>query len=203
MSKILLSAQLLRECGAAQSVVTLIAGLGNPGRSYENTYHNIGLLFIDSFHGAASSASAWKQNARSTFFYATADVVTLVKSALFMNKSGGAVADAAEYFHRAPENILIVHDDADIPVGAAKLSRARGAGGHKGVASVVSALGTTSFYRLRIGIRGREMPVSGAHRIAAGDIALTQIRADDREIYSLLFSSLISALMVNDTPSAD
>ena len=116
--------------------IKLIIGLGNPGKEYENTRHNAGFLFIDKLS---------EQLKTPDFKYE--------KSQTFMNKSGGGVLALAKSHKIKPENILIVHDDIDILWGNYKLSFGCSSAGHKGVESIIKALKTKNFWRLRIGIQ--------------------------------------------------
>ncbi len=112
----------------------LIVGLGNPGKEYEKTRHNIGYLVIDELA---------KQK--------TNDVV-LLKPQTFMNNSGTAVLAAVNFYKIKPAGLWIIHDDIDLPLGEFKISQNRGSAGHKGVQSIINALGTKNFNRVRIGI---------------------------------------------------
>jgi len=114
----------------------LIIGLGNPGEEYINTRHNIGFIFIDQLS---------KQLKSSSFKYE--------KSQAFMNKSGEAVLALSKFYKIKPENILVVHDDIDILWSNFKFSFSRSSAGHKGVESIIKALKTKNFWRLRIGIQ--------------------------------------------------
>ena len=116
--------------------IKLIVGLGNPGEEYENTRHNVGFLFIDKLS---------KQLKTADFKYE--------KSQAFMNKSGDAVLVLSKFYKIKPENILVVHDDIDILWSNFKFSFGRSSAGHKGVESIIKALKTKNFWRLRIGIQ--------------------------------------------------
>lgn len=112
----------------------LIVGLGNPGKEYEKTRHNAGFRAIDEL---------LKNKKEGT---------VLAKPQTFMNNSGQAVFDLAKYYKLKPENIWIIHDDIDLPVGSFKMAKNRGSAGHKGVESVIKYLKTKNFNRIRIGI---------------------------------------------------
>lgn len=116
--------------------IKLIIGLGNPGKEYENTRHNVGFLFIDALAKQIPEVG-----------------LRMVKSQTFMNKSGAAVLSLAKQYKIKPENILIVHDDIDISWGKFKFSFGRSSAGHKGVESIIKTLKTKNFWRLRIGIQ--------------------------------------------------
>ena len=114
----------------------LIIGLGNPGKKYENTRHNMGFIFIDKLSEQLKSSN-----------------LKYAKSQTFMNKSGAGVLALAKFYKIKPENILIVHDDIDILWSSFKFSFGRSSAGHKGVESIIKALKTKNFWRLRIGIQ--------------------------------------------------
>ncbi|MCX7607716.1 MAG: aminoacyl-tRNA hydrolase [Anaerolineales bacterium] len=131
----------------------LIVGLGNPGREYRDTRHNIGFMVLDRL--------AIRLDARFTRLQSKALIapvhdegrhLLLAKPQTFMNLSGQAVRGLARFYRIAPERLLVIHDDLDLPVGALRLRLDGGAAGHKGILSIVAELGTEQFVRLRVGI---------------------------------------------------
>jgi PTH1 family peptidyl-tRNA hydrolase len=132
---------------------TLIAGLGNPGREYKDNRHNVGFQVIDHLAGRYGLSFSRLQNgAFVTTGVIAGRAVVLVKPQQYMNKSGQPVS-AIQRFYRIPiENVLIVYDDLDIPVGTLRLRPGGGAGGHRGMTSLIQHLGGDTFPRLRIGI---------------------------------------------------
>ena len=124
----------------------LVVGLGNPGKDYENTRHNIGFMVLD---GILKDVK-WKEKFDG-LYYKDDDVVYL-KPLTYMNVSGFAVEKAANFFKIDPEDILIIQDDLDLPFNTYKLKRNSTAGGHNGIKSIIACLGTDSFLRLKIGI---------------------------------------------------
>jgi PTH1 family peptidyl-tRNA hydrolase len=134
--------------------IGLIVGLGNPGTEHEATRHNAGFWFVDEL--AAHQHAAFR--AETKFFGQVARVnlatqdVWLLKPTTYMNRSGQAVSALASYYKIDAENILVVHDELDLPVGNARLKQGGGHGGHNGLRDIASALGTKNFLRLRIGI---------------------------------------------------
>lgn len=131
----------------------LLLGLGNPGREYKWTRHNIGFIFIDRI---ASRYPFKKEGVNHLTWWGKVDIgaqeVLLAKPLTFMNLSGQAATWLISHFRLLPSQILIIHDDLDIPWGKFKLVRKGGAGGHKGVLSVQTHLGTIDIPRLKIGI---------------------------------------------------
>lgn len=134
--------------------VKLIAGLGNPGPEYEDTPHNAGFWFVDEvarqyhavfkfekkFHGEVAKFNVGGQD------------VWLLKPNTYMNLSGQAVQALANFFKIDTQNILVAHDDLDLPPGTARLKEGGGHGGHNGLRDIVSKMGGNGFQRLRIGI---------------------------------------------------
>lgn len=149
----------------------LVVGLGNPGRKYEATRHNAGYWWIDQV--AAAARCEWRGSARFHGWVCKLALprerglasvrdwirklrepreVWLLKPDTYMNESGRAVAALASYYRIAPGQMLIVHDDLDLPPGTARLKKGGGTAGHNGLDDVAAQLGTKDFWRLRLGI---------------------------------------------------
>lgn len=126
----------------------LIVGLGNPGTEYEKTRHNAGWVVID----YAYPALQWGGDSYANAGVATENNLTFVKPATFMNLSGETVQYFVDKKGYAPENIVVVYDDIDLPLGKIKISFDRGSGGHNGIKSIETCLGSREFIRIRIGI---------------------------------------------------
>lgn len=137
----------------------LIVGLGNPGKDYEQTRHNVGFMVLDEL-GERKNIPIQKLKHRaltnSTQFGSTR--VLLMKPVTYMNLSGESVGDAARFFKIPPERILVISDDTDLPVGKLRVRRKGSAGGHNGLKSIISHLGTDAFPRLKIGVGGKPHP---------------------------------------------
>ncbi len=136
------------------SEIKLIVGLGNPGREYEATRHNAGFWWVDQLvraHNASFRADSKFHGlvARATLH---GHEVHLLKPQTFMNVSGRSVGAVAQFYKIAPEQILVVHDELDLPPGSAKLKLGGGHGGHNGLKDIIAHLGTKEFWRLRVGI---------------------------------------------------
>lgn len=168
---------------------TLIVGLGNPGNRYRHTFHNVGAMFIDAL-ATRFGADRFRLHASRTFRYASAANVMLIQPTVYMNESGVAVVRALSFFKAKPKELLVAHDDSDIKLGAYKHSLGRGAAGHKGVLSIIGALHTNAFYRLRIGVRTR----SGK----AGRFVLARIRPKDMNTLQSVFQEITENVIVNE-----
>ncbi len=133
--------------------IKLIVGLGNPGEQYHDTRHNAGFWLVDQLANACQSRlvadSKWFGLAGK---WAPHHDKWLLKPTTFMNASGKAVAALAHYYKITPAEVLVVHDELDLPPGVAKLKFGGGHGGHNGLRDIHAALGTADYWRLRIGI---------------------------------------------------
>ncbi len=140
-----------------------IIGLGNPGSRYAMTRHNMGFITLDAMasHEAISFSSSKIAQAETAVFQLNIDGaktdIHLIKPMTYMNRSGEAVAPFLRYYRIAPQDILVIHDDLDQPLGNMKFIQKGGAGGHNGVRSIIQYLGTNDFPRLKLGI-GRPLP---------------------------------------------
>jgi peptidyl-tRNA hydrolase, PTH1 family len=156
--------RLFRRGESASTLDLLVAGLGNPGREYERTRHNVGWLVADELarrHGGSF---------RSKFSGRVAEVrlgdlrLALLKPETYMNESGRSVGAAARFYKAPPEQTLLVHDDVDLEEGRLQARLGGGLAGHNGLRSIAQHLGTNDFLRLRIGVgrpgRGDPRPVA-------------------------------------------
>jgi len=136
-----------------QKKVRLIAGLGNPGKTYKYTRHNAGFMVLDEI--AAAYSISFDKNKFDVLYgrgvMEGIDVV-LAKPQSFMNRSGQPIRSLASYFKILCEDMLIVHDDIDLTIGRIKIKEKGGHGGHKGIKSLIDAFGNGNFTRLRIGV---------------------------------------------------
>lgn len=134
--------------------IKLIVGLGNPGREYEATRHNAGFWWLDEF--ARAHNANFKADSKFHGLVARAALhgheIHLLKPQTFMNVSGRAVGAVAQFYKIEPAQILVVHDELDLPPGSAKLKLGGGHGGHNGLKDIIAHLGTKDFWRLRLGI---------------------------------------------------
>lgn len=133
----------------------IVVGLGNPGREYSTTRHNLGFIAVNRFAAKHSiSFSRQKFKSKIASGVVAGEEVLLVKPQTFMNLSGEAVGPLLRFYKKPLSALLVVYDDIDIPFGSIRLRPAGGAGGHKGMESIIENLGSDEFPRVRIGIRG-------------------------------------------------
>lgn len=168
----------------------LVVGLGNPGPTYAATRHNIGAMVIDSI--AAKNSQKLSRHKR-----ALADVcetriagiqTILVKPLSYMNESGGPVKALASFYKIPPEQIIVLHDELDIPLGAIRVKLGGGDNGHNGLKSIRSSLGTGDWFRIRLGI-GRP-----PGQLDAADFVLRSFGSAEATEVSLLISQSSEAL---------
>lgn len=176
----------------------LILGLGNPEEKYHATYHNAGRLFVE---WAATQKGCEGFKKVRNFSYCKAQEMIFAYPDVAMNLSGEAAKAAAEYFHIAPEALVIAHDDSDMYRGDWKLSFEKGAAGHHGIESIIAHFHTQAFYRIRIGIREKietDMP-----RKKASEFVLSPITKHALSQLHETFPYCLAALekeTANDTP---
>ncbi|MBI4193324.1 MAG: aminoacyl-tRNA hydrolase [Candidatus Colwellbacteria bacterium] len=146
----------------AEGARVFFAGLGNPGKEYENTYHNVGRLALAALMKAFEARRGRTPGARRVSRTQLAGAactkdgdLVWIEPKTFMNESGAAVREALAFFDGSPSELVVLHDDADLPLGSHKITTGQRDAGHRGVRSVIRELGTRTFARVRIGV-GRE-----------------------------------------------
>lgn len=167
----------------------MIAGLGNPGAPYRETYHNVGRLLLEELVARQSARvdSPARESAHPFGETRTIGETIYLTPSAYMNESGPAIASALAYWQIPPERLTILHDDVDIPLGSYRIAFGRGSAGHKGVASAIQALGSTEFRRVRIGI-------GAVPREKALEIVLRPITPTDRAELARVFDEIAHAV---------
>jgi PTH1 family peptidyl-tRNA hydrolase len=132
----------------------VIVGLGNPGSKYTETRHNAGFWFVEELAAASGNPfrSDKKFHGEVTKISLAGNDIWLLKPDTFMNRSGLAVKSLMSFYRLKPENLLVAHDEIDLPPGTIKLKTGGGHGGHNGLRDIISHLGTKDFHRLRVGV---------------------------------------------------
>lgn len=158
----------------------LIVGLGNPGKKYERTRHNVGWQ-VFAFLGERWAldldvAKDWHEKFESLIAETKVGgaKVILMKPLTYVNESGRAVRQAVDFWKIAPDHVIVVHDDKDLPVGTLRLRPDGSSGGHNGIKSVIAHLGTENFHRVRVGI-GTDRPTGDT-----ADFVLATFRPDEK-----------------------
>lgn len=158
--------------------ISLIVGLGNPGAEYAATRHNVGFWFVDEL--ARIGGSNFRNNAKFSAEYADVSIngrrVRLIKPTTYVNLSGQAVVATAQFYRITAAQILVAHDEIDLPLGDFRLKRGGGHGGHNGLRDIINKLGTNEFVRLRMGVGH-----PGTKERVTGHV-LGRASADDREV---------------------
>jgi PTH1 family peptidyl-tRNA hydrolase len=157
--------------------IRLIVGLGNPGREYEKTRHNAGYWWVDAI--AERKRAHWSKESKfsgwTTRVQEGGSEFWLLKPTTYMNESGRSVAAVTRFYRIQPEEMLVVHDELDLPPGTVKLKRGGGTGGHNGLSDIAEALDTKDFWRLRVGIG------HPGHRDLVSDYVLDKARKAEQE----------------------
>ena len=132
----------------------LVVGLGNKGREYENTRHNMGFMLVDRYLQYKNITDKFKEKFNAIYIETTInnEKVIFIKPMTYMNNSGIAVRAFIDFYKLNSEDILVISDDLDLDLGKFRLRRNGSSGGHNGLKSIISHLGTDNFKRLRIGI---------------------------------------------------
>lgn len=175
----------------------LLIALGNPGKKYQNTRHNVGFSALDFIfdhwlkaEGFAEFSKTKKFQAETSAGSLNGEKIILAKPQTFMNLSGESVAALMTFYKIKPENIFVLHDDIDLLLGTYKIQTGRSSAGHRGVDSIIEKLGTKDFSRVRIGV-GKE------NKIEQGDTAsfvLNKFTAPEKAILKSIKSAILEDL---------
>lgn len=168
-----------------ETPIRLIAGLGNPGPAYAATRHNIGFMVVDQL--AAQFGSTWEKSAKWDTLSAKCGTVLLVKPLTFMNRSGYPLFLVAQFYKIEPQQILVVLDDFDLPLGRLRLRAQGGSGGHNGLESIIMQFDTENIPRLRIGI-------GAAPREGSVDYVLSRFFDEEKLIVRSAIDRAVEAL---------
>lgn len=169
----------------------LVAGLGNPGEEYAMTRHNSGFLTVDAMAGDLG-VNYWKTQDGCLAGIAKIDgeELVLAKPQAFMNRSGGPLSHIMSRYGVKPEELLVIHDDLDIPAGTIRLKRSGGHGGHNGLRSITASLGTDAYARVKVGI-GRP-----PGRMDPADYVLQPLRKQQAEEFEVTVREAADAALM-------
>ncbi len=171
----------------------LLVGLGNPGDKYRHNRHNAGFMFVDYViqqTGAGQMKNEKKFDAEIAEVSLKGDKALVAKPQSYMNRSGDVVRKIAEFYKIAAENIIVAHDDLDIPLGKYKIQSGTSPQLHNGITSIDTALGTREYMRIRIGIENR----GAENRPSGEDYVLGDFTSDERQVIEDLFPSILARI---------
>lgn len=181
----------------------LIIGLGNPGKEYEKTWHNVGFKAIEEFRKIKTFefsdfklSKKFKAEICEGIF--SDEKLILIKPQTFMNLSGQAVFALTSFYKIKPKDLWVIHDELDLPLGQIRISQNSSAGGHKGVQSIIDKVGTKNFVRFRLGIK----PLKEI-KIPAEAYVLKKIDKEDNEILQKAILKIISAIEISLSDNPD
>ena len=173
-----------------QPATFLIVGLGNPGREYRGTRHNVGFMLLDRLaEGLGVSFSRVESRSLVTRAEYQGNKLILVKPQTYMNLSGQAVSSLLRFYKVPLERLLVAYDDVDLPLGTLRLRPGGGSAGHKGMQSIIEKLGKQEFPRLRIGVN------RPPGRMEAADYVLQNFSKDDSELLQEVLSRAAQAVL--------
>ena len=179
-----------------------IVGLGNPGDEYKKSRHNTGAMVVEHFartHKADDWESDKKLRAQKTTASLGGKNIRLVLPQTFMNRSGSAVKSFISTARKAEKELIVVYDDIDLPFGAIKISYGRSSGGHRGLASVITAIGSKNFARLRVGISpttptGKLKKPKGEQKVV--DFLMAELSKKENNLLKKMITNASEALLM-------
>ena len=167
----------------------LIVGLGNPGNEYEKTRHNVGFLVIDRLCRELNvSLDKNKCKANYGIYFNRTDKIIIAKPMTYMNLSGQAVKSLMKYYDLDVDDVIVVHDDLDLPLGRLRLRKSGSSGGQKGMGNIIDLLGTKDINRIRIGIANDKT-------LDTKDYVLGRFTKEDREIIDAAVDKAAQAIV--------
>lgn len=167
----------------------LIVGLGNPGKNYSLTRHNIGFIIIDNYLNAVD----WKEKFLGLYYtcVVNGEKVVFLKPQTFMNLSGSSVVECANYFKIEPKDILVIHDDLDMDFGKIRLKKMSSSGGHNGIKSIISCLNTDLFCRFKFGISKEQNSSTKDYVLSKFSKEEQKYINDNKEYFNKIINSFI------------
>ncbi len=174
----------------------LIVGLGNPGRSYAHNRHNIGFMCLNHFAQRQGIKFDKKQGkARTGTGEVAGSKVVLGRPQIYMNLSGKSVNLLVKKFNISADNLLVIHDDLDLPPGKIRIRQSGSSGGHKGVKSIIHKIGSPDFLRIRVGIGRPGTPLAETGEADIIDYVLSDFTPDEKQIITQVIPRASEAIL--------
>lgn len=170
----------------------LIVGLGNPSDKYKNNRHNIGFVVAERI-GERLKIDGWSVNKKFFGEVGESDKSILIKPTTFMNESGKAVLAISRFYKIKSEDIYIIHDDLDIPLGSYKIQHGKAPKVHNGLLSVEQSLGTNKYWNVRVGVENRQ--VKGNKGVPGMVYSLQDFTQEERQIMESVIDSVVTELV--------
>lgn len=171
----------------------VIIGLGNPGEKYQHNRHNVGFMVLDSLKNKLDGDLKFEMNKKFNAEIAQTKEYILVKPQTFMNDSGAAVSKISRFYKIKNEDLYIVHDDLDIPIGGYKVQFGKGPQVHNGLLSIETDLGTDQFWNVRVGVENRE--VRGNKGIPGMVYSLQNFSPEERTIIERVLVKIVDEMV--------
>lgn len=172
----------------------LIVGLGNPGKNYSKTRHNVGWIVLDKLKDVLDPSATWQNDAKFEADICAIEAeekLLLVKPQTYMNNSGRSVRRLADFYKIPHEDIIVIHDELDIDFGSVRVRFGGSAAGHNGVGSIIHHLGSENFWRVRIGINSKD----GIGAQEGKDFVLTNFSKTEAEDLLKIIDSVVDFLV--------
>lgn len=163
-----------------------IIGIGNPGKKYADTYHNVGIMAATFLMNRKFADLTIKTSSKKTIAMVKSPSICVGVTHTFMNESGPVIKEFLKYCHATSPNLAVIHDDSDMNIGTYKIVFDQRSAGHKGIESIIKALGTQQFWRIKIGIR----PAKENIRKKAEEFVLKKISKKDLLILEKVFEEI-------------
>ena len=178
--------------------MNLIVGLGNPGRGYANNRHNAGFVCLNHFARSQGIRFDKKQSkARIGSGEIAGSEVVVAKPQTYMNRSGQSVSLLVKKFNVSLDNLIVIHDDLDLPLDKIRIRQGGGSGGHKGIGSIITELGSQNFIRIRVGV-GRPVKNEGSTQFSEDEIinyVLSDFTPDEKQTITQVIPTVSEAIL--------
>jgi len=183
--------------------MTIVVGLGNPGKKYVNTRHNLGQMAVDKLVSETPGTSEWKEHNKAPVLYSEilqdGHKIIFAKPLSYMNESGKSVRKLMDFYKATPDNLIIIHDELDLPVGDIRIVEEASAGGHNGLKSIFNHLGTKKIRRVRLGIKNKKLEKIPTEKFVLMPFGLLEKRKVQNSFDR--YADAIECLISNDTQS--